>query len=258
MATSKTTSTKKPVAIKAEKAVKPVVVKTAKSEAKNASTGSASKTMKSNLSVSLFDKTGKSAGTISLPESVFGQKVNKSLLHQAIRVYLTNQRQGTSSTKSRGEVELTKAKWYRQKGTGRARHGAQSAPIFVGGGVAHGPKPRNFELSLSKVMRTKALQSAFSSKYQESEIFVIDGLSDVTAKTKAYATLLNTMISEKGRKLIILPAESAVLARSMRNITGVYYKTASDVTTYDIISGKHVIISKDAISMLEKRVGGEK
>lgn len=243
-------ATSKAAAPKAEKKV----VKTAdKPVAKKVE-----KTMNSNLSVSLFDKTGKSAGTISLPESVFGQKVNKSLLHQAIRVYLTNQRQGTSSTKSRGEVELTKAKWYRQKGTGRARHGAQSAPIFVGGGVAHGPKPRNFELSLSKVMRAKALQSAFSSKFQDSEIFVIDGLADVTAKTKAYATLLSTMISEKGRKLVILPAESAVMARSMRNLEGVYYKTASDVTTYDIISGKHVIISKDAISILEKRVGGEK
>ena len=244
MATSKTTTIKKPVA---DKAVKPTSKTTEKKE-----------TMNSKLSVQLFDNTGSAKGTISLPESLFGQKVNKSLLHQAVRVYLTNQRQGTVSTKSRGEVDLTKAKWYRQKGTGRARHGAQSAPIFVGGGVAHGPKPRNFELSMSKVMRTKALQSALSSKLIDSEIFVIDGISSLDAKTKTYAKLFNTMVTQKGKKLVVIAENTGSLTRGMSNLTDLSYKKAMDLTTYDIVANKHVIFAKDAIEVLEKRVGGEK
>jgi large subunit ribosomal protein L4 len=250
MATSKTVTKK--TTVKAEKTVKPEVKKV-----ENASTTSASKTMNSNLSIQMFDNTGKAKGTVSLPENVFGQKVNKTLLHQAVRVYLTNQRQGNASTKSRGEVDLTKAKWYRQKGTGRARHGAQSAPIFVGGGVAHGPKPRDFELSMSKVMRTKALQSAFSSKLLDAEIFVVDGMTDLEAKTKPFA-LLFSAIAEKGRKLVIVSDNTNSLTRGMRNLTDLSYKKAMDVTTYDIIANKHVILAKDALTVLEKRVGGEK
>lgn len=241
MATSKTTaktSSKKQVVSSKEKTLK-------------------TKAMNSNLSVQIFDNTGKAKGTMSLPEIVFGQKVNKTLLHQAVRVYLVNQRQGTASTKSRGEIDLTKAKWYRQKGTGRARHGAQSAPIFVGGGVAHGPKPRNFELSLSKTLRIKALQSAFSSKFADAEIVVVDGMNDLEAKTKPFAKLINT-IAENGRKLVITAEHAENLSRGMRNIEGLTYKKAMDVTTYDIIANKHLVIAKDAIAILEKRVGGEK
>ena len=117
-------------------------------------------TTRGSVSVPMYDNKGAKSGTFALPKEIFGAKVNDDLMAQAVRVYLANQRQGNAHTKSRGEINLTTGKWYRQKGTGRARHGAKSAPIFVGGGVAHGPRKKDYTLSLSKNMKKAAVKSA--------------------------------------------------------------------------------------------------
>ena len=135
------------------------------------------------LNVAVYSLAGAKKGTISLNKEIFGAKVNKTLMAQAVRVYLVNQRQGTASTKTRGEVRASTRKIYRQKGTGRARHGAITAPIFRGGGIAFGPRSRTFELKMSKQMRKKALFSALSSKLLENKILVVD-VDSATGKTK--------------------------------------------------------------------------
>src|SRR6185437_7247197 len=116
------------------------------------------------VSVDVVGIDGKVTGKIALPGEIFGEKLNKALLAQAVRVYLANQRQGNASTKTRGEVDGSTRKIYRQKGTGRARHGSVRAPIFVHGGIAHGPKPRDFSLTMPQKMKQKALFSALSTK----------------------------------------------------------------------------------------------
>src|SRR3989344_6029979 len=132
---------------------------------------SASKTTKKgSLFAPVYDLKGAKSGTLALPKEVFGTKVNNSLMAQAVRVYLANQRQGNATTKTRGEVQGSSKKIYRQKGTGRARHGSLRAPIFVKGGIVFGPKPRDFSLDLPKKMKRKALFSSLSAKAADSEV----------------------------------------------------------------------------------------
>lgn len=211
---------------------------------------------KVNMKISLFDVTGKEAGTISLPEAVFGAKINKSLLAQAVRVYLANQRLGTASTKSRGEVDLTTAKWYRQKGTGRARHGAKSAPIFVKGGVAHGPKPHDFGLDLPKKMRQAALFAALSSKQADGNVMVINDFSEIEPKTKTVVTLLKTLgiPAEKMKTVFVVGEKSEKIVRASRNIEGVSYLSVSQLSAYPILEAKKLIFAQDTLATLEKKV----
>src|SRR3989344_3133463 len=134
-----------------------------------------SKTIKKNdkMTVPVYSLVGKETGTLKLPKEIFGVKVNKQLLAQALRVYMTNQKNMTASTKTRGEIKMTTAKWFKQKGTGRARHGAKSAPIFVGGGVAFGPRPRNVRLALPQKMKKAALLSAISVKTEDLDVLTV-------------------------------------------------------------------------------------
>src|SRR3989344_1501184 len=141
-------------------------------------------TVRGSISAPMYNVRGAKNGSLALPKEVFGVKINQPLMAQAVRVYLANQRQGNASTKSRGDISLTTAKWYRQKGTGRARHGAKSAPIFVGGGVAHGPKPKDYSLNLPQKMKKAALYSELSLKAKDGEIKILSGLSKITPKSK--------------------------------------------------------------------------
>src|SRR3989338_2709122 len=178
---------KKAVKVKVEvKPVKKVKVESKIVVSKPRKTGSF-------LNASVFDIKGKVAGHIELPSEIFGAKVNNSLMSQAVRVYLANQRQGTVKTKDRGEVNATTKKIWQQKGTGRARHGSKRAPLFVGGGVAFGPKPRDFSLTISKKMKKNALFSALSSKLKENEIKILKGLEAVTPKTKIMNGILKNL-----------------------------------------------------------------
>lgn len=211
--------------------------------------------------IEVFDTEGKVSGKLNLPEKIFAAKVNKDLIAQAVRVYLANQRQGTQNTKTRSEVRFSTAKIYRQKGTGRARHGARSAPIFVGGGIAHGPKPRDFSLSLPKKMRRAALFAALSAKLAEKNIIAIEGLEKVEAKTKAFTKILENLKNVLGNKelkkkalkiLIVLPGKLENLERAARNVWGISLSEARLLNTYSVLNHQKLLFLKDSIPVLEK------
>jgi len=214
-------------------------------------TKAVSKVSKFNLPV--FNIAGKKKETLELPKEIFGAKVNEKLLAQAVRVYLVNQRQGTASTKTRGEVAGSTRKIYRQKGTGRARHGSIKAPIFVGGGIVFGPRPRKFELKLSKQMRKKALFSALSQKFIDQKISVVDP-EGANGKTKELASLLKNLnlLTKKERDNLVLYVSDSNLStkRAARNIRGVTVRGAQSINTYEVLANKHLVFEKSAVSNL--------
>ena len=146
------------------------------------------------LKISVYSTAGKVLESMTLPKEVFDAKINNNLMTQAVRVYMANQRRGTVKTKTRGEVKISTRKIYRQKGTGRARHGAKSAPIFVGGGVAFGPRQRDYSLKLNQKSRKAALFSALSSKLKDGEIKIVTGLEKLEPKTKKMADVLKYLL----------------------------------------------------------------
>jgi large subunit ribosomal protein L4 len=204
---------------------------------------------------------GKVLESISLSGKIFGAKVNPVLMSQAVRVYLANQRAGSASTKSRGDVLLTTAKAWRQKGTGRARHGARSAPIFVGGGVAHGPKPKDYSLTISKKMRQLALFSALTAKLADKEVKIVSGLEKLPTKTKEMAAVLkNIDVDTKKQRVLLVVSEGETgksIIRISRNLDGVRFMPARQLNTYDVLNSKAVIFVKDAVASLEKHYGKE-
>lgn len=191
--------------------------------------------------------------TVSVSDEVFGAAINESLLSQAIRVYLSNKRQGTSKVKSRGEVVGSRKKIWKQKGTGNARHGAKSAPIFVGGGVAHGPKGiENWNLSLSKVMRRKALITALSA--QAENVVVADNLSEIAGKTKNAAQFLDT-INVTGKKvLLVLDTNATDVLRAFNNIPEVTVIQDELVNALDIACVESIVMTKAALKNIEARL----
>jgi len=209
---------------------------------------------KGSLSASVYDVKGKAIGRVSLPVEIFGVEVKPSLLAQAVRVYLANQRQGTLSTKTRGEVQGSTRKIYRQKGTGRARHGGIRAPIFVHGGIAFGPKPRDFSLSMPQKMRRQALFGALSTKLKDGEIKIMGGLEKIQPKTKVMAKALKSL-EINGKTLLVTPGgykNFESVFRAARNIEGVKIMTAETLNTYDVLNNRALILMKESIDTIKK------
>lgn len=206
------------------------------------------------LSVPVYSLAGRSSGTLSLPKEIFGQKVNKKLLSQAIRVYATNQKNLTGSTKTRGEVAGSTTKIYRQKGTGRARHGAVRAPIFVGGGIAFGPKPRKVRLELPQRMRKAALLSALSAKTADKQLIGLSGLEKASGKTKEMIGLLGKIAgtTKKINSLIMTAEKQDNVVRAVRNIPGVDILPANLVNAYEVLKHDLLLITKEAVEKLSK------
>lgn len=196
---------------------------------------------------------GKETSTLTLSKEVFGEKPNTQLMSQAVRVYLANQRQGGANTKTRGEVEGSTRKIYKQKGTGRARHGSIRAHIFVGGGVAFGPVTHDFSLSMPTKMKRKALISALSKQYSDGNITFVDGLEKMEAKTKAMAAAL-VALNVTGSTLVVLAKDSGEVARISRNIQSVDMLPVSNISTYDIISHSHIVFMKHAVQTITELV----
>lgn len=207
----------------------------------------------SGLSIPLFDVAGKKKGLVPVPEEIFGSKINPVLMAQAVRVYLANQRQGTASTKTRAEVKGSTRKIYRQKGTGRARHGAVTAPIFVGGGIAFGPKPRDFRLDLPKKMKRKALFSALASKFKEDKIIAVD-LAKLNGKTKEIHSMFKALKlldkKSKADKVLFVTDKNKETYYSSRNIEGAKSCAFATINTYDVLSSKHIVFVKESIKSL--------
>lgn len=208
--------------------------------------------------VDVFDTKGKVAGRVLLPEEIFNVELNEKLIAQAIRVYLANQRQGTVSTKSRGEVRGSGKKIWQQKGTGRARHGDRYAPIFVGGGVAHGPKPRDFSLKMPKKMKKKALFSALAFKLKEKQLMVLIGLTKIKPKTKKMLKIMkNLKIKIKNGKLaekilLVLPKGQENIILSGRNLKNLVLGQADTLNPYQVLSSNKLILTKEAIPILKE------
>lgn len=206
----------------------------------------------SNLSVPVYSLAGRATGTLSLPKEIFGVKVNKKLLSQALRVYMTNQQMLLGSTKTRGEVEGSTAKIYRQKGTGRARHGAVRAPIFVGGGITFGPQSRKVRLELPQRMKKAALLAALSAKMSDQKIVGFSGAEKASGKTKEAHDLLGK-IAGKDKKvsaLIVIGDKSDNVVRAVRNIPQVTALTANLINAYEVLKHDMLILTKDAVDKL--------
>ncbi len=194
--------------------------------------------------------------SLTANDAVFGSVVNETLLAQAVRVYLSNKRQGTSYTKTRSEVNRTKKKWYKQKGTGNARHGARSANIFVGGGTAHGPKGNtDWTLKLTAVLKKKAMISALSA--QASKVVVSDDIMNLSGKTKDAAALIAKVAPEAGKVLVVINKSEENVLKSLRNLETVLVVSASRVNTLEIVLADVVIMTSEAVKALEARLLGE-
>ena len=252
---SKVKSQKSKVQVKTKKSiVKKAAPKIAKPAAKVSKSASrTAKTEAVNLTVSVYGLDGKVSGKVSLPKEIFGETVNKKLLAQAVRVYQANKRQGNASTKTRGEVDGSTRKIYRQKGTGKARHGSLRAPIFVKGGIVHGPKPRDFGLELPKKMKRKALFSALSAKLQDGEVKVLSGLEKITPKTKQFVQVLEKLAFEGSSKklLLIAPDNFDNARRASRNLTGITNTSALRLNALEVLSSKYLLFTREAIAEME-------
>ena len=201
--------------------------------------------------VKVYDMTGKETGTLELNDKIFGVEVNVSLLHEAVKNYLANQRQGTQSTKTRTEVRGGGRKPFRQKGTGRARQGSIRAPQWYHGGVALGPKPRSYRYSMNKKAKRGAMKSAFSSKVQEGKFIVLDALNFDAIKTKNMVAVLKALNATE-KSLVVLPAPIVNVVKSAKNIPGVKTLYVNTLNVYDIINHDNFIVTKEAVQKIEE------
>lgn len=207
------------------------------------------------LAVPVYNLQGEEVKTLTLPKEIFSVKVNPKLISQYVRVYLANQRQGTASTKTRAEVAGSTKKIYRQKGTGRARHGDRKAPIFVGGGVVGGPKPRDYHLSLTKKQKRKALFGSLTLQLKENNILGLSADSLKTApKTKIMIKFLNSLkLSPPQKILFVFPKlEKNNLLLAGRNIQGISFTDVPSLNAYQILQQEKIIILEEALPVLQK------
>ena len=209
------------------------------------------------MSCDVYGITGEKKGTLSLPKNIFGARVNDRLIAQAVRVHLANQRVGCASTKTRGEVEGSTRKIYKQKGTCRARHGGIRAPIFVGGGIVFGPKPRDYSLKFPRAMKKASLTSVLSQKQKEAHIAVIEGTEKIEPKTKQAAALFHTIGISKNILIAIHDMKSPFV-RASRNLNRTDMVPVGQMTTYDIVTHDFVFFTKEAVAVIEKRLMEEK
>ena len=201
--------------------------------------------------VTVVDMQGKKVEEIDLADSVFGIEPNQAAMHMAVVNYLANQRQGTQSTKTRSEVSGGGRKPWRQKGTGHARQGSTRSPQWTHGGIAHGPKPRDFRIAMNKKLRRLAIKSALSAKTAGNELIVLDSFHLDGFSTKTAAKMLSD-IGAKKKALVVLPENDTMLVNSVRNIEGTKPALINTINVYDILNADTLVIVKDAAKQLEE------
>ena len=201
--------------------------------------------------VKVYDMAGNAVSETELSDAVFGIEPNVSVMHMVVKNYLANQRQGTQSTLTRTEVRGGGRKPWRQKGTGHARQGSTRAPQWTHGGVALGPKPRDYRYTLNKKVRRLAMKSALSTMVQEDNIIVLDTLTMDEFKTKTIAAMLKAFGVEK-KALIVTAEADAKVYRSAANIPGVKTAAVNTLNVYDILNGGKFIVAKNAIAKIEE------
>ena len=202
----------------------------------------------------VLDMNGKKVSTVELSDAVFGITPNEKAVHAAVVNFLANQRRGTQSTKTRSEVRGGGRKPWRQKGTGHARQGSIRAPQWTHGGVALGPKPRDYSYRINRKVKRLAILSALSAKAAAGDMILVDNLSVAEYKTKTVVNMLNALgVSKKA--LIVTPEVEAKLVKSAANIPGVVTTVATSVNTYDVVNADKFILSVDAAKKLEEVLG---
>lgn len=199
----------------------------------------------------IYNMAGDKVGEIELSESIFGIEPNASVLHDSVKNHLANCRQGTQSALTKGEVDCTTKKPWRQKGTGRARAGHAGSPVWRHGGVAFAPKPRDYSYTLNKKVKRLALKSALSSKAAEGEIIVIDDLQVAEIKTKTFVGFLGK-IDVTGKALVITKEVNEPVIKSARNIPGVKTTIATIISPYDILNAGKIVVDKAALEKIEE------
>ena len=213
------------------------------------------------LQTNVYDLEGKVSGKITLPKEFFGAKIKGVLLAQAVRVYLSNQRRARAHARTRGEVSGSTRKIYRQKGTGKARHGDIKAPVFVGGGKAHGPTgEQNYRKDMSKKMRQAALVNALSSKMKDDQILVLDELGGIKGKTRQLLKVLeNLPIKKEGKRkfLLVLFQRVENISRAAKNIQNLKLAEVKNLNVYQVLNGGTLLFTKEAVNALnnEKHSG---
>jgi large subunit ribosomal protein L4 len=197
-----------------------------------------------------YSALGKETGSVELPAALFDQQVNEHLLYQAVKTYLTNQRQGTAKVKSRVEVSGGGRKPWKQKGTGRARSGSNTSPIWVGGGRAHGPEPHDYHLDLPKKQRRLALASALSLKAREAKVSVLTDIKMDAPKSKTIATMLGAMGLGGTKTLVVFGAHEENVHKSCRNLRRLSTTLAHQVNTYGLLDCETVIFTESGLKRL--------
>jgi large subunit ribosomal protein L4 len=196
-------------------------------------------------------------GDLQLSDAVFGAPLNEALIHAAVRNFMANGRQGTSATKTRGDVSGSGRKLWKQKGTGRARIASLRSPLWKGGGNAHGPQPRDWSYNMPKKMRQGALRSALSARLREGNVFVIDGWSLDKPKTKEFSSSLGKL-GLGGKTLIVDSLENENLILSARNMRRAKVVNSFGLNIYDLLYHEHLVLSRTAAEELEQLLGSRK
>ena len=201
--------------------------------------------------IDVYDINGKKVKELELNEAVFGIEPNEAVVHSVLVNFLANQRQGTQSTKTRSEVSGGGRKPWRQKGTGRARQGSIRSPQWFKGGIALGPKPRDYSYRVNKKERRLAVRSVLSSKVLENNLVVVDSMNFDAIKTKNMVSALNNLKVE-GKTLIVLPEKNENVQKSARNIEGVKTSLVNTINVYDLLKYNKLVLTVDAVKSLEE------
>jgi large subunit ribosomal protein L4 len=203
------------------------------------------------ITLTVKDVSGRDVDSVELPSDIFEAPINVGLMHQAYVRQMANARLGLADTKTRGEINRTKAKWFRQKGTGRSRHGSRNAGIFVGGGKAHGPQPRSYAKNMPKNMRREALRAALSAKAADGEIVLVNQLTLEQPKTREIKAVLSNLVGADNTALVLLSERNDDLELAMRNMSEVQYIRASYLNVRDLLKHDTVVIPLDALEVLK-------
>ncbi len=203
-------------------------------------------------SVDIYNTNKEVIDKITLKEEIFDTDVKDHLLYDVVKMQLANRRSGTASTKGRAEVRGGGKKPYRQKGTGRSRAGSTRSPLWVGGGVIFGPKPRDYSYKVSKKVRKAALKGALTKKLKEGKIMIIDGLDVPEIKTKLFMEILKKLECNSGMTLIVVPERDKNLELSSRNIKEVKLLPVKGLNVFDVLKYDTVVVTRPAVELIEK------
>jgi len=202
--------------------------------------------------LAVFSTSAKKLSPMTVKDKIFKAKINPTLMNQAVRIYLSNQRVASAITKNRNDIKVTHAKVWRQKGTGRARHGSRNAPIFVGGSKTFGPSgEQNFYRSFPKKMRRLSLFSALTSKLKDEQILVVDGLEKIKSNTKAFDKIFHALVKTPKKILLLVDQPQLNIKKNIANLPYLQYNLSNSITTYSVLNANTLIFTKAGLESLQ-------